>query len=844
MNQITKITLTTIPALLMLACGGGGGGGSTPSSAGGGVAKGIIIGGEVNIFPIEEGAVSDTALTDAAITDANGNYSLTVPSTHDNSPVLLRLSMAQDATNNVTTQMKCDLPAGCGNSIEFGDLYTPDAGFVMEAILAAASGQISASITPLTDIGAKLAISRLSAGDDDGVAATVIDFANSQVANRFGLSGSLTDQEIIDITDPVAANTASGDALRNSALAAAIVAAVQTEQAGQTIEQALTTFVNDFVDGGVADKDGAAADPTTTTLSEVLEQATAVLTKTADAIEEEFGEGEESENFSSARTEVENDEDDANGDSGSTTASQGAGSPNSGADDLAKAKAFVQQLRDLGGNIEEGLEDGTAAAEQINMISELSQEDVDETLEITANVITAIVDANAEYDEADDEQKPSSYTSEDGIIVVIAESGDRRTYTVDQSIDSEEDEPASAQMVGVLDFSLTEDEGDNPDSDNFDDCFSEGRQDCSGTEENSSSASVALRELSVTGDVSFGNATLSILEPTDINATVTFTEDESFTYEQTAEENGDHSYSDEYESEISVTATLSFDFDVQLVITKIAQKVESESSQANQVTFTGGLSASLTGFELDEFFEESETSSSSSGSGSSGEGNTQASETTGDSTEITTGESSFSNSYEESRLSFLEFDLATLGLSGSVEDDLGNRASATVTVSLDGSELLISSSDSYSESSSDENGFSSEETSEGTEEDEDNFLGASIAVTLVADINGISDHTKLEFEASREEFDTVTASIRVEYGVQGDDENRLAQHIDIQAEATDLDEEADENGIATVTNQDGVIAELTNPDDELSGTIEVNGTTYATITPETIRFIDGTIESF
>jgi hypothetical protein len=819
MHPIFKIAAVAAPTLLMLACGGGGGGGSAPSSAGGGVSKGIIIGGEINIFAIDAGQVSDTPLTEASITDENGQYSITIPSGHS-SPILLRLSMVQDDANDVTTTMKCDLPAGCGTGIDFGKLYTPSAGFTMEAILASGSGQISAAITPLTDIGAKLALSRLESGNSNGAAATVIDFANSQVTNRFGLMTSVTAQKIVDITDVNAANTASKEELRNSALAAAVVAAVQNEQGG-TIEAALETFVTRFVANGIADKDSTPDDNTTTTLTEVLAQAKAVLAKAGEAINGASSEDDRSANFSSAQTEVENDQAAADADGSSTVADQGSGSEFAGADELTKTKAFVQQLRDLALNLEDGLAEGTAAAEQIDMIATLNQDDVDATLESTGEAVTAIVDAYTAYDDAEDDAKPSSHTSDDGIVVDISVTGEKRTFTIDH-----ESEETEINLVAVVDFSQSEDEGDDIYGTQEQDCFGNSfeRQACTSDGERTSQSdfSATLRELSIAGDVVFGNASLSILDTTDVNGGVSYSGNETLTYEQTVgDDNGDYTYSEDYGETYSDSGTLTFNFGVQLTVKadQDSAKTAPENSppQASEVIFTGGLTASLTSFKLDSVETENYDDSRS-----------------GD---------TFSNSYANTEFSTLEFGLAALGLSGSIEDDLGNRAAATITINVDGNGAVLEESSGYS-NTSDNSGFEFDESGEGFEESEDNFVKGSIAVTLVADINGISDHTKIEFSAARTEFDTATLSLRVEYGVPGDDDARLAQHIAIQGTATDLDGEPDEKSDLTITNQDGVEASLNNADDELNGTIVFNGTTYATITPETIRYIDGTIESF
>src|SRR5690606_3906437 len=92
-------------------------------------------------------------------------------------------------------------------------------------------------------------------------AAAVIASNNSQVANLFGLSGSLTDLPVVDITDAAALEAADPVAQRAALVAAGIYGAALT--GGETLDGVATDFVvngGQFLGDDVASVYQAAAD--------------------------------------------------------------------------------------------------------------------------------------------------------------------------------------------------------------------------------------------------------------------------------------------------------------------------------------------------------------------------------------------------------------------------------------------------------------------------------------------------------------------------------------------------------------------------------------------------------
>ena len=226
----------------MSGCSGSGSGGNststTPNTASdlsGTTDKGIITGGTVTAYPVLNGIVDKLNPLGSDTTDANGVYAISLLDSYNGEPLMIEI------TTDGSAMMKCDLPSGCGDSdsgpIAFGDDYPLiDDSFSLQAMIPSApSSSLSVNITPLTNIAAALAQDMLS-GDFDAVK---IAQANSQVADRFGITGDLTQFEVIDVTDPIKVAAASDAVVEYAAISAAIVAAVQKDNPGFKIDEAI-----------------------------------------------------------------------------------------------------------------------------------------------------------------------------------------------------------------------------------------------------------------------------------------------------------------------------------------------------------------------------------------------------------------------------------------------------------------------------------------------------------------------------------------------------------------------------------------------------------------------------
>jgi len=351
-------------AIVVLAGCGGGGGGSDPAPApapasgnisnvtfDGTAAKGIINLGNVIADELDASGTV-IAQVGSAITGVDGSYSLSVDSNYTGGPV--RITISADAN----TQMKCDVPAGCGtrtdgiadsndaSAIDFGEWYKPGAGnLTMTALVAeAATGDsIGVSITPYTHLAASRA---MEAGS---LSAAGIYNANSEVSNLLGGIDILNTRPL-DIT-----NSGGGTEteIAYAAFSAAIATLADTDGSGAPdIDGALAVLSSSFSGGTIIADDGGTND-SIISLQEIINGALSTLGQA--------GIGDTSGTIAKLQTDV----DDASG--GNVDPQP---SPTTGGTALARVKAFVSDVRTWGTVIEEETSaKGEAFGTQIDLAS-------------------------------------------------------------------------------------------------------------------------------------------------------------------------------------------------------------------------------------------------------------------------------------------------------------------------------------------------------------------------------------------------------------------------------------------------------------------------------------------
>ncbi|WP_197481523.1 hypothetical protein, partial [Oleiphilus sp. HI0086] len=229
----------------------------------------------------------------------------------------------------------------------------------LSAVLPESTETVSVNVTPLTTVAATLAQSVIESGTvSEFNIQEAVNNANSQVADRFGLTQDITKIPVVDLTDPeaVAAQLADdADVVQYAAINAAIVSAVQGDDTtnSTSINEAIESFAESFADSGLSDN---AVSDDVTDLGDILEDAQEVIQEVEDDI---VALGEE---FADAVTDIQSLEDDVAADEtladeavASDDGDQGTASETANATNLAQVKAFVEELRELGTAIDSSL---------------------------------------------------------------------------------------------------------------------------------------------------------------------------------------------------------------------------------------------------------------------------------------------------------------------------------------------------------------------------------------------------------------------------------------------------------------------------------------------------------
>lgn len=170
-----KVLSIAILTTLLAACGGGGSDSGTAapttSTITGTASKGTLKNAIVTAYKIKDDGTKGDKITETR-TDANGQYTLTA--TNYTGAVLLELS------SDANTKMACDIAKGCGAGNAFGSDVAVN--LALRSVLASAQGTIKSSITPFTHMATELALSKTG-----GLKTANIESAFSQIQQLFDL---------------------------------------------------------------------------------------------------------------------------------------------------------------------------------------------------------------------------------------------------------------------------------------------------------------------------------------------------------------------------------------------------------------------------------------------------------------------------------------------------------------------------------------------------------------------------------------------------------------------------------------------------------------------------------
>ncbi len=796
------LTVAIATAMGITACGGGSGSSGSSSSGatvGGTASKGILIGGKVSAFLFDSAGAPQTTSIATAITDAEGKYKLKIPAAHNGKPLYIVVD-----DNAGTATMKCDIVPSCdrdGNPettddiTSFGETFTLDAGDLeLSAVLPESTASVSINITPLTTVAAAVAKSTLAAGslsvNDFNIKETVNN-ANSQVANRFGLTGSITAQPVIDLTNSTKVGAAvSSEALKYAALNSAIVSAVQTD-AAKKIGQAVKDFAADYSENGLTTK---ALTSSKTDLSEILASASSVITKVKERVTADLGESGATvvTALSSLGSSIDEDKDVANAVAASDDGDKGTPSPTANATKLAKVKAFVEELRELGAVIDNSLIGSGESAQTVEALANNFEEQLDaaelassddvgysvEALGIALSAIIAVYEDN--FDLATGALNETSQIEDlaietvvthDGVGVKVIKVNGVVTLSVVQVI-SVADELDNEHSVSV-DIAANVTKLQFTDNKTLD--YHNSDEQTGVTNWGDKGSGTGAANISFTGSASTGNARVSLQEGTSAKANLVFSYEGSGSETETSD-------SDDYRYEDYADFNLS-GLDLALKV-KIDQTAAAEDQTGGLMSFEGALSAKLSSL---RFIEDTLDTWGNDWSGESWSG--------------------YRTEEEDLRIKFGTFSLA---LSGEFKND---ETSFDARFSIDGNGKNINYRNIYA--------FSREYTQQGTVytessdtsgETSSKYADVTVKLDFTADLAGISpdgqEEIDFSFMAKRTGFDDGELSASLKYP---------GRTISIVANAKALNTDSSAIGKLTLTNNDGVQALLTADDSKPDG---------------------------
>jgi len=784
--------------------------GSANTTVNGTASKGVVVEGIVEAFLFDSSGVPDlsTAIAEDT-TDSKGDYSLIIPSEHKDKPIYIRV------TSDGTATMKCDLAAGCGGAVAFGDSYSLDnTTFEMGAVLAESDGTVSVGLTPLTTAAAKKALTEIEAAGSTVAAATSISNANSSVANTVnGMLGltpgddgyvvSITDVPVVDLTDAVEVSSSLLEddtvAIQIASINAAVVSAVQTDQPGLSIEEAIDSFTDDLATGPLTNNTNAA---NVTDIAEILADSEAVLAAMVSKVTEDLDldEGDNAlAELEALETEISEAQDDAVEAVADSTVDDDP-SETAASDELTQVKVFVEELREIGTAIDssivgdasiasilDGFETQTDAADMV------SSDDADAALEGLAKATEAIAevyDTNFITDDGIIDAVAGTYQSEDGIEVVVTVSGNVSTLTVNNpelavEVDGEM-VTANVNVAGtVSDLTFTE---------NLTETDVEGTS----TEVGTLAASIAL---DIAGTSTSGTIDLEVL-----NGTVTASASAILDNEFINTSNG-------FDDSIDESGTLSnfaFDLDITMEHNDTLGEagtvmVDGVEVTVDPMSFAGGLAFTFSNWTVSEVSQESDD-----------------------------GLGTINSEDEHEVITFspgiISFDLTGTFGNSTEEFDMAFDIDANGSTVPDFVEVFdIDDGD-----------------SETGGETESQFASATMTLTFDAKLAGIADQIEFSFDVTRAGFDDVESNLSLSYP---------GRTIDIEASVDGIDSDGSAIGSLTLTNNDGVVIQIdadesiVNEDDEVSGTIMLTGddSVYGQFDANDgvgiIRYSDGTFVS-
>lgn len=416
----------------------------------GAASKGILRNFEISAHSFIAGGINPVPIA-SDHTNNLGAYTLRIPETYREQPLLYRVKPR--ASGSIMT---CDLADGCGEGVAFGeDLPVTDASFTLDSVVPSAGNSLTTNISMFTDLAAALTRKSLveSNNGNSEVIRNAIARANSQIANRFGVTGDLFSMPVIDLTNEAAVRAAleagNGRFVQYAAMNAAIAQAAWADRENGLVS-AMGAFRDYFADRGIA---GNTTDESETSYADILNAAQRILQQVRDR------NPDAPLNVTALLQNLSTEEELANSEEPDQ---RDPGTPSEVSNDppLAKVKAMVADLRNLAVSFGEvsvnGGTIGTIAddfAMQIEAAEMASSDDTSHVTHAMAIAAKAIDDANRAY--SNNPERTTSYTSEDGVDVSITAVAGSARFSVDQVIEvATDDGDVAVEVVLVADNAM------------------------------------------------------------------------------------------------------------------------------------------------------------------------------------------------------------------------------------------------------------------------------------------------------------------------------------------------------------------------------------------------------
>jgi hypothetical protein len=180
-EKLASLIIGSLLGFTLLSCSGGGGGGNSSATViAGRVADGYVVGATVTAYQVNANGTLGAQIGTSVTTDSNGDYTLNLGTY--SGPVYLT-SVGGTYIDTVT-----------GSPI---DLTTSS--MVLSAIVANASGNVTAQINPFTTMAAGVALTLVSQGTS---VASAADQANTLIQDYFAIASPILNTALVSLTTP------------------------------------------------------------------------------------------------------------------------------------------------------------------------------------------------------------------------------------------------------------------------------------------------------------------------------------------------------------------------------------------------------------------------------------------------------------------------------------------------------------------------------------------------------------------------------------------------------------------------------------------------------------------